>query len=158
MAALLRASYPPLLEGAYDPDDLAAATPALVRVNPALLRCETWFVVEQLGEDETADATVLVACGGFTLERPDDGEVEPGLAHLRHFATHPDHVRRGLAGAIVRRGFAEARARGVQAFEAHSTLVVVPFYSALGLRRMRQFHLAIPMLDRPGETVAFRRS
>lgn len=148
VAALLRASYPPLLEGAYDPDDLAAATPALVRANPALLSCGTWYVVEH-------STGALVACGGFTPERPDTGAVEPGLAHLRHFATHPDHVRRGLAGAIVRRSFAEAWARGVREFEAYSTLMAEPFYAALGLRRIRPFHLEIPVLDRPGETVAF---
>lgn len=153
VAALLRASYPPLLEGAYDPVELEAAMPALVRANPALLSCETWYVAEY--RPEYLAEAVIVACGGFTLERPDTGEVEPGVAHLRHFATHPDHVRRGLAGAIVRRSFAAARNLGLREFEAYSTLVAEPFYAALGLRRIRRFHLPIPVLHRPGETVPF---
>lgn len=155
VAALLRASYPPLLDGAYDPDVLTAATPALVRANPALLSCETWYVVDWLADETSQGGSAVVACGGFTPERPDTGEVEPGLAHLRHFATHPEHLRRGLAAALVRRSFSDAREMGLREFEAYSTLTAEPFYAALGLRRIRRFDLQIPILDRPGETVPF---
>lgn len=148
VAELLRASYPPLLAGFYDPDLLAAALPMLVRPDPELLRCRTWFVAEASGGR-------LVACGGYTARRPGSDVVEPGLAHLRHFSTHPEHLRNGLASSIVDLCATDAAARGIRRFEAWSTRPAEPFYVSLGLQRVRNLTLPIPVDGRPGETVPF---
>lgn len=59
----------------------------------------------------------LTGCGGWTLQRPGapDEKVDVALAHLRHFAVHPDWKRRGIVRALFDRGTGEARAAGVRA-------------------------------------------
>lgn len=142
---LLEASYPSLLAGSYDSAVLRTALSAMTRANPSLLACPTWFVVE-------ADGGEVVGCGGWTPERPGTGEVDPGLGHLRHFATHPEHTRRGIGHAVGERCLATAREAGIVELECYSTLVAVEFYESLGLRRVRDG--TIPMPDGVGGTIA----
>ena len=124
---VLRASYPELMASAYPEDVLARALPLLVRANPALLRSGTYYVAEGI------DGTV-VGCGGWTFERPGapDAPTEPGLGHIRHFATDPGWLRRGVGRALFDRCAADAWAAGVRRFECYSSLVAEPFYRALG--------------------------
>jgi N-acetylglutamate synthase-like GNAT family acetyltransferase len=146
--ALLGASYPPLLAPGYDGELLAAALPAMIRANPKLLACPTWFVAVD-------DQGTIAGCGGWTAAQPGTGEIEPGVGHLRHFGTHVDHLRRGVARGLARRSFETARAAGIERLDCYSTLVAERFYEALGLRTIEAMSVAIPVLDRPGETVAF---
>jgi N-acetylglutamate synthase-like GNAT family acetyltransferase len=126
---VLRASYSVLLESAYPTDILARALPLMVRANPALLSSGTYYLVTM--PDGTA-----TGCGGWTLEPPAgvSASTDPTRAHIRHFATHPNWVRRGIGRALFDRCVAEARAIGVERFECHSTLVGESFYRALGFR------------------------
>ena len=125
VSALLDASYPTLLASWYDPVMLARALPGMTTVNPELLACGTWYVVvDEHGE--------VVGCGGWTTEHPNTSAVEPGLAHMRHFATHPKAVRRGIGRMIAERSFEDARKRGITRFECFSTLAAEPFYASLG--------------------------
>jgi|SRR5690554_775043 len=145
---LLACSYPPLLAASYDPELLAAALPAMIRASPTLLECETWFVaLSERGE--------IVGCGGWTRARPGTGEREPGLGHVRHFGTHVDHVRRGIARAIAMKMLTTARAAGVTHLECYSTLAAERFYASLGFRAREAITIPIPRLDRPGEFVEF---
>ena len=58
-------------------------------------------------------------CGGWTVERPgSEGETEQGLGHFRHFATHPDHVRKGIGKLIAERSFGDAVGAGIHDFAA----------------------------------------
>jgi GNAT superfamily N-acetyltransferase len=145
---MLSRSYPPLLAPAYAAELLTAAWPAMTRANPKLLERETWFVA--IAEDE-----LVVGCGGWTPERPGTGEREPGLGHVRHFGTHVDHLRQGIARMIASRMLASARAAGITQLDCDSTIVAEPFYAALGFRTIGPTTVTMPCLDRPGEFVEF---
>lgn len=123
---ILEASYSTLLKGFYDADILARAVPIMSKAQPHLLSSGTYYVA-------TIDQKI-VACGGWTLETPGTKKVKPGasVAHIRHVATHPDHLRNGLAKAIMNHCFAQARAIGVTEFSCFSSLAAVPFYQSVG--------------------------
>jgi GNAT superfamily N-acetyltransferase len=136
------------LARAYDAELLAATLPAMTRAQPKLLACPTWFVaVHASGQ--------LVGCGGWTHERPGTGEVETGLGHVRHFGTHVDHLRQGIAAAIGTQTIATARAAGIGRLDCYSTLVAERFYASLGFRTIEAITVPMPHLDRPGEFIDF---
>jgi GNAT superfamily N-acetyltransferase len=125
VTALLAASYPALLAAAYTADVLAATLPLMTKANPRLLASGTYYVAE-------ADGGSLAGCGGWTAEMPGSGEVVPGVGHIRHFATHPQWTRRGVASAMLVRCLEEATARDVTTMEAFATLSAEDFYRAHG--------------------------
>ena len=129
ISALLAASYGELLAGDYSPAELAAALPLMTRANSALLASGTYYVAE------TPSAGGPIGCGGWTFERPGSGALEHGIAHIRHFATHLDWTRRGVAGLLLKRCIEDAEARGAHALECYSTLTAEPFYASLGFSR-----------------------
>ena len=134
VSACLEASYGELLRDAYAPDLLQRALPLMTRANPVLLAAGTFYVVDDDG---------IVGCGGWTFERPGTGEVEADLAHLRHFAVHPRHVRRGIGRALLEHSLLAATAAGARRFECYATRVSEPFYAALGFVRERS--MFVPM-------------
>lgn len=123
--AVLAASYPVLMAPAYEPGVLAAALPLITRANPKLIAAGTYYVAEN-------PAGRVVACGGWTPDRPGTGEIEPGLAHVRHFAVDPAWSGRGLGRALFERCRQEAQAAGRTRFECFSSLNAEPFYRHLG--------------------------
>ena len=132
VTALLQASYPALMTPAYgDEADLVSALELMTRANEGLLRSGTYYVAQ-------SDDGTLVGCGGWTRERPGTARVEPGLGHLRHFATHPAWTRRGVGRAIYRRCETAARAAGIEAFECYASLNAQSFYEALGFAGVRR--------------------
>ncbi len=133
---LLQASYPPLMAPAYDPQVLAAALPVMTRANRKLLGSGTYYVV-QANDDQ------IVGAGGWTHDRPGTGELTPGLAHIRHFATHPNHTGKGIGRTIYDQCQSAARAEGVTEFECYASLNAEPFYAALGFERVRP--IEVPM-------------
>jgi predicted N-acetyltransferase YhbS len=76
----------------------------------------------------------IVGSGGWSFNRPGSDETEPGLAHVRHFAVHPDWARRGVGRAIYGACEAQARIAGARRFECYATLSGEGFYAALGFR------------------------
>jgi len=127
LTELIGASYATLGSG-YDAAQLAAAMPVMSRANPKLLSCGTYYVAECDGE--------AAACGGWTRDRPGSGEVVEGMAHIRHFATHPAHLRKGIARMLLDRCLAEAAAAGIRVMKSQATLTGEPFYAAAGFRRV----------------------
>src|ERR1043165_1946892 len=125
VTALLQASYPLLMKPAYDAAMLVPALELMTRANPALLSSGTYYVAQ-------SQEGMLVGCGGWTREQPGDGITNEGIGHIRHFATHPEWVRRGIGRAIYRRCEADARKAGITRFECYSSLNAELFYSALG--------------------------
>ena len=123
--ALLVASYSSLLAARYDHDLLGRALPHLTKANLMLLACGTYYVAEEAPGN-------LVGCGGWTAAKPQSGEVTEGEAHLRHFATHPEWVRRGVGTALLARCLSEARSRGIRKLHCCSTLNAERFYRASG--------------------------
>jgi GNAT superfamily N-acetyltransferase len=137
--ALLSASYLSLLKPDYLPSVLVTALPLISRANPALLRSGTYY----LAEDEDGRA---LAAGGWTYTAPQGGVGPRDLGHIRHVATHPSALRKGLASAIMDRCFREARAAGLTWMMAQSTRTAVPFYRAMGFEDRAE----IEVMLRPG--------
>ncbi len=150
VSGLLGASYPVLMASSYDEAVLAAALTSMTRANPALLSARTYYVAE------TEDG-LIVGCGGWTRERPGDGQVVPELAHIRHFATHPEWVGRGIGRRLYARCEEEARSIGVRRFECYSSLNAEGFYAAIGFRSIRR--IEVPMgADLTFPSVLMKRS
>jgi N-acetylglutamate synthase-like GNAT family acetyltransferase len=133
---LLKTSYGELLAGYYEPALLARALPLISRANPALLNSGRYFVAHH-GENR------IVGCGGWSVDRPGTRELVGGLAHIRHFATHPSWVRRGVAKALLLRCIRDADAHGAEAIEAFSTLSAVDFYAALGFEVVQKMNVEL---------------
>jgi GNAT superfamily N-acetyltransferase len=129
LSSVIAASYATLDDGSYEPEVLARAMPLMAKANPALLASRTYYVA--LADGEPA------GCGGWTFEKPGAGKREDGVAHIRHFATHPAHLRKGIARALLDRCLAEAAAAGARIMKSQSTLPAETFYASAGFRRIR---------------------
>ncbi|MEO3997639.1 GNAT family N-acetyltransferase [Mesorhizobium sp. CAU 1732] len=129
LSVLIAASYATLGEAAYDREKLAAAMPLMSRANPTLLASGTYFIAETDGQ--------IAGCGGWTFEKPGNGERVDGIAHIRHFATHPAHHRKGVARLLLQRCLDEAARAGATIMKSQSTLLAEPFYASAGFRRVR---------------------
>lgn len=129
VTALLEASYPELLRPHYTPKMLAVALPLMTKANPALLASGSFFVAEM------PDGQVI-GCGGWTRAAPGGAEETAGAGHIRHFGTHPDFVRMGVARALIQRCIDEAAAAGLHTLECQSTLAAEKFYASAGFRRL----------------------
>jgi GNAT superfamily N-acetyltransferase len=114
----------------YDEELLAPALRLMTKANPSLLGSDTYYLAE-------LPAGLLVGCGGWTLERPETGSVEPRVGHVRHFAVHPDWTRRGIGRAIFSFCERAAREAGVRTLECYSSLNAEKFYCALDFKRIR---------------------
>jgi GNAT superfamily N-acetyltransferase len=129
LSELIAASYAMPDNGAYEPERLAATLPIMSRANPKLLVSGTYFVAEADGEP--------AACGGWAREEPGTGEIAEGVTHIRHFATHPAHLRKGIARLLLDRCLSEAAASGAHVMKSQSTLMAEKFYASAGFRRIR---------------------
>jgi GNAT superfamily N-acetyltransferase len=144
--ALLARSYPRLLAKDYPPSVLVLAVPIISRARPELLASGCYW----LAEDGTGR---VVGAGGWSASAPNPSDVsggpgaqQAGLAHVRHVATDPDAVRRGIGRALMTRVMAEARATGHRQMECLSTLMAVPFYASVGFEAVG----AVTVNLRPG--------
>ena len=138
---VLAAAYSTLLKPDYDAETLARIVPLISKAKPELLASGTWFVAEIGGK--------VVACGGWTPDKPGSGTVVPGLGHIRHVAADPAFTRRGIAGALLRHAIAGARAAGATRLECLSTRTAVPFYAANGFVVRREIDLQIASIPFP---------
>jgi N-acetylglutamate synthase-like GNAT family acetyltransferase len=144
VTALLVASYSRLLAASYDSDLLGRTLSHMTRANPTLLTSGTYYVAER-------EPGNLVGCGGWTPVRPGSGEIIEGEAHIRHFATHPEWVRRGVGTSLLARCFCDARSLGVRKLYCFSTLNAEPFYRASGFGAVRPIDVPMgPCLTFPG--------
>jgi N-acetylglutamate synthase-like GNAT family acetyltransferase len=125
VTALLVASYSSLLAADYDDERLRRALPHITKANPTLLACGTYYVAE-------TDSGDLVACGGWTAQKPGSGEISEGEAHIRHFAIHPQWIRRGIGTGLLARCFSDVRSLGIRKLYCQSTLNAERFYQASG--------------------------
>jgi N-acetylglutamate synthase-like GNAT family acetyltransferase len=132
---LLNASYRVLLPSEYEEDILAEALPVMSTANASLLSSGTYYI--------SVSDRQFVGCGGWTFQHPGSGDTEPRLAHIRHFATHPDWVGRGIGRSIYNTCSANAQSAGVTTFECYSSLNAVKFYAALGFKSVRPIEIPI---------------
>jgi N-acetylglutamate synthase-like GNAT family acetyltransferase len=127
---VLRQSYTTLMPRGYSKDILQPALPLMARANPVLLNSGTYYVVQ-------TENHIVIGCGGWSPERPGNGEVKEGLGHIRHFATHPDWLGRGIGSMIFHRCVEDALAAEIREFECYSSLNAEQFYAALGFTRVK---------------------
>ena len=125
VAALLVASYSSLLAADYNSERLSRALPHITKANPTLLACGTYYVAE-------TDRGNIVGCGGWTAQKPGSGEITEGEAHIRHFAIHPQWIRRGIGTYLLARCLSDVRSLGIRKLYCLSTLNAVRFYQASG--------------------------
>jgi GNAT superfamily N-acetyltransferase len=144
---LLTASYSTLLQDDYDANILEEALPLITTPRPDLLTCGTWYVVESDNKNNQ-DAPLLVGCGGWTRENPSTRNTH-GHSHLRHFATHPDFLRKGVGRALwdqVLEDIArDTSDQAIPTLEVYSTLTAQPFYESLGFRTVEPIYIPIPL-------------
>lgn len=137
VSAVLHASYSVLLADCCDPGLLVAALPMMNRANPRLLACGTYYVAELEGQR-------IAGCGGWTRERPGTGQCQDGVGHIRHFATDPGFLRRGIGNALMARCIDESESHGIYTLECFSTLTAEAFYAAAGFRTLGRFDVEFP--------------
>ena len=123
---LLTVCYGRLYRGWYPDETLRAALPEMARAQRALLRSGRYRIAWRGGEP--------AACGGWSARVEPDRLLRTG--HVRHFGAHPDHLRRGAAGAILSDCLAEAEAAGMARMRCVSSLPAEPFYAAFGFRTL----------------------
>lgn len=148
ISAVLQASYTVLMAADYPPDILATALPQICTANPALLTCGTYFVAEDRQHR-------IIGCGGWTPERPGahpgahpeehpgQGQIPQNIGHIRHFATHPDWIRRGVGRALMTHSKDTARRQGIKQFECYSTFSAQDFYATSGFQVVRRMEVPI---------------
>jgi GNAT superfamily N-acetyltransferase len=136
---LLRASYENLLANDYEPDILKEALPIIARAQPSLLTSGTWYIVLH---PETRD---MVGCGGWTPESPMKDQQGRHYPHLRHFATHPNWLRRGVARVIWNQIWQDVvNMTGPDTvLELFSTITAQPFYESLGFEAVESFMIPL---------------
>jgi N-acetylglutamate synthase-like GNAT family acetyltransferase len=142
ISTLLGACYSKLLAACYDEDVLTRALPHFTKANPVLLVCGTYYVVE-------SDAGRIVGCGGWTPEKPLTKDIVEGEAHVRHFATDPAEIRRGIGGTLLAHCIDEARRNSVHTLHCYSTFYAERFYQAAGFTTIKSIGLELS----PGVTL-----
>lgn len=135
VAAVLAASYGAVYADWYPSDLLAAALPTLTSPRPELLASQRFYIAETL--------TGPIACGGWSMQRPGAVFGERGVAYVRQFATEPNHLRKGVGGAILEYSIRQARAAGCVEMEVDSSLPGERFYAAYGFDRRGEHALVI---------------
>lgn len=133
---VLAASYPELMKTGYEPSVLEAALPGIITANPMLLTSGSYFVA-------LSKADVVMGCGGWTRERPGTGELNAGLGHIRHFATHPAFAGKGIGRSIYLACERQARTAGIRRFECYSSLNAEGFYKSLGFQPVGKIDVAL---------------
>ncbi|MBT9384697.1 GNAT family N-acetyltransferase [Pseudooceanicola sp. CBS1P-1] len=133
---MIQRSYRALLAEDYPAELLREALPLIGRPRPGVLTCGTYFIAE-------IDERVL-AGGGWTDASPLGAPGRTGEAHIRHVATDPDAIRRGLGRRVIGRVMRSARAAGVRVLHVQATLTSAPFYAALGFEPRAGIELRLP--------------
>jgi len=120
--ALLARTYPVLLKPDYAPSVMVTALPIISRARPELMTCGTYYVAE------TQDGQI-VGAGGWTPSL-----TQRGWGDIRHVVTDLDHLRQGIARALMQRSCKDSAAAGVSHLECWSTRTAERFYKSVGFK------------------------
>jgi GNAT superfamily N-acetyltransferase len=135
--ALLSASYRALMPAGYEQGLLEKLLPMITRANPRLLGSGTYYLA-------LSGAGEIIGAGGWSEEQPGTGAFLPSTGHIRHFATHPAWLGRGVGRTIYDRSAAEAKAAGMTRLECYASLNALDFYAKLGFKA--RCRLDLPMI------------
>jgi N-acetylglutamate synthase-like GNAT family acetyltransferase len=78
----------------------------------------------------------LAGCGGWSASAPGNTASVAKTAHIRHFATHPDFMGKGVGGAILDRCISEASFAGMANLRCFSSLPAEGFYARHGFQKL----------------------
>lgn len=133
---LFQRSYARLLAPDYPPSVLVTAIPVIARAQPALVGSGLFYVVE--------GAEGILGAGGWSLQPPGGRPGQRGTGHVRHVATDPDAVRRGVGRMLLEHIMLVARASGMMALDCQSTRTAVPFYQSMGFDALGEITVPLP--------------
>jgi GNAT superfamily N-acetyltransferase len=134
------ASYSQLYKEWYSSEILEAVLPVITKANPDLLASGTYYVAELDGK--------IVGCGGWSEKLPGGAPIS-GVGHIRHMATHPDFLGRGVGRRLIERSFADARARAFSTLQCQASLPAESFYARLGFERTGSVDLRLAGIAMP---------
>lgn len=147
LEALIEACYGSVYPRWYATAVLAEALPRMLAIDGGLLESGRYY--KALIDGRAA------GCGGWSTAVPGGGQELAGTGHVRHFATHPAFLRRGVGSAILARCVADARACGVTVLRCFSSLPAEAFYAHHGFVRLREMTVAMGAVELP--TVLMQR-
>ena len=129
---LLARTYPVLLKPDYAPSILKTALPIICQARPELMTCGTYYVAE-------ASNGNIIGAGGWTVSQSD-----PTRGDIRHVVTDLDHLRQGVARALMQRSFTDSDAAGVHNLECWSTRTAEAFYRSVGFETLGPMDVTLP--------------
>jgi N-acetylglutamate synthase-like GNAT family acetyltransferase len=141
LESLIADCYSAVYPGWYDEEVLMEAMPQMLRVDPRLLASGHYFIA-------SFDKQVA-GCGGWSAGAPWRDASEGGAGHIRHFATHPDFMGKGVGGTILEHCVSEARAQGLARLQCFSSLPAESFYARHGFAKVDEVNVML------GGSVAF---
>jgi N-acetylglutamate synthase-like GNAT family acetyltransferase len=135
---LLLYSFPEMMAGIYEQSLLKHAIPIISKSRPELLKSGTFFLA-------SSESNNVIGCGGWTIENPTNKEINNKIGHIRHFATHPDYIRKGVARKIYKTCRIQAKEKNIEFFECFSTLNAEKFYQSLGFETIKS--TSVPLTE-----------
>jgi GNAT superfamily N-acetyltransferase len=153
--ALIARSARELSSGDYSPGQIEGALRGAFGVDSQLLKDETYFVVEDLGE--------IVGCGGWSFRSTlfggdaradrDSSILDPQThpAKIRAFFVDPRHARRGIGSLLLDHCENQARAYGYSQVELMATLPGAKLYTVRGYTAATPVHFDVGS----GESIEF---
>lgn len=147
ISRLIAASARGLSREHYSDTQIELAISSVFGVDTDLIQDETYFVADQDG--------TLIGCGGWSRRKAlyggdkfsnrEAGMLDPAAdpARIRSFFVHPEHARKGVAGAMLSICEQQAKAHGFKALELMATLPGIKFYEANGYSRIGNFDLEL---------------
>ena len=136
VSKLLEVTYARLFPAFYEESVLVQILPLITRANPLLLNSGTFYVA-------VAGRGNIVGCGGWSRKQPIIGEQIENQGSIRHFATHPDWLRRGIGRDILLQCIADTRAYKIKRLNCYSALGAEDFYGAYGFSIIEQIEVPI---------------
>ena len=125
---LIADCYATVYPGWYEEETLQDALPAMLRIDPALLNSGRYLVARA--------GNVIAGCGGWSANAPGKTPSEDAIGHIRHFATRPDAMGKGVGGKILEHCISEATSSGLSALKCFSSLAAEGFYARHGFVKL----------------------
>ncbi len=141
LEGLIADCYATVYPGWYDNELLGDALPAMLKIDPKLIASGRYFVAEVENK--------IAGCGGWSAGAPGKEVSEQSVGHIRHFATDPQLMGKGVGGAILEHCVKEAAGSGLAKLKCFSSLPAEGFYARHGFAKIDQVNVML------GESVYF---
>ncbi|MCB1517885.1 MAG: GNAT family N-acetyltransferase [Hyphomicrobiaceae bacterium] len=126
---LIADCYEEIYPNWYGDEMIYSSLTHVLRLDPLLLQDGHYFAAQVDGE--------LAGCGGWGRAANGPNADNGSLGHLRHFATHPNFMRRGVGAVILEKCVAAAKADGISALHCFSSVASERFYLNHGFTKVQ---------------------